>query len=288
MLNAELIVNVRCEVGEGPLWDEREQCLYWVDILPGKIYRYDPKSGEHTMFNVGEMIGTIGLRENGGLIVAVRSGFAYFDLATETLTPITDPEADKPDNRFNDGKPSPDGGFFAGTMAVSAAGNAGALYYLSPEGNVKKVFDNVSISNGIAWSGDLKTMYYIDTTPNKLYAFDYDASNGEISNMRVCIEASKDLGGLDGMCIDTEGKLWIAHFGGGCVRRWDAERGEILETISVPTSKVTCPVFGGANLDTLYITTAAVGTDASDDPLAGCLFALKLPYQGLPAYRYQG
>ncbi|MEQ9030200.1 MAG: SMP-30/gluconolactonase/LRE family protein, partial [Aggregatilineales bacterium] len=279
MLNAEVIIKTRCELGEGPLWDEREQCFYWVDILPGKIHRYDPAGGDHQVYDVGEMIGTIGLRENGGLVVAVRSGFAYFDISTETLTPITDPEADKPDNRFNDGKPSPDGGFFAGTMAVSGAEGAGALYYLSQAGDVKKVVDNVSISNGIAWSIDLKTMYYIDSTPKKVYAFDYDASNGEVSNQRLCIQVAEELGSPDGMCIDTEGKLWIAHFGGGCVRRWDPETGAILETVSVPTQKVTCAVFGGANMDTLYITTAAMGTDAINDPLAGCLFSVKLPFK---------
>lgn len=291
MLSAELVLNPRCELGEGPLWDERQQCLYWVDIMPGKIHRYDPATGDHRLYSVGQMIGTIGLREQGGLVVAVQSGFAYFDLDTETLTAIHDPEPHMPQNRFNDGKPSPDGGFFAGSMGLPVVDGAGALYYLSPQGDVKKVFDNTTISNGMAWSLDLKTMYYIDTIPRKVYAFDYDSTSGDISNPRVIFHVAEEYGFPDGMTIDTEGKLWIAHFNGSAVRRWDPETGEILETVTVPTPKVTCPTFGGENFDTLYITTAWENMDEAQknaEPLAGGIFAIKLPYTGLPAYRFQG
>ena len=287
----EVLINEQYQLAEGPLWDEREHVLYWVDITAGNIHRYDPQAKAHDVYSIGESVGTVALRESGGMIVAIESGFATFDLENESLQAIVDPEATKTGNRFNDGKAAPDGSFWAGSMSYKVEEGAGGLYRLKPDGDVQQFVENVTISNGLAWSSDHKTMYYIDTIPRKVYAFDYDTENAAISNRRTIIDVLEGLGSPDGMTIDTEDKLWIAHYGGRCVRRWDPETGKILEEIPVPADNVTCCVFGGADFKRLYITTAAQGLDEkqlAEQPLAGAIFYIDLPYQGRPAFRFGG
>jgi sugar lactone lactonase YvrE len=287
---AELFLAAGAALAEGPMWDDREGVLYWVDILRGQVHRADPASGADAAFSVGQPVGTIVLREAGGLMLAVREGFAAFDPETEVLTPIADPEAHLPGNRFNDGKCDPGGRFWAGTMAFSAEPGAGALYRLDPDFRVHKMLENVTISNGLAWSSDHLTMYYIDSQPGTVSAFDYDLSTGAIQNRRIVIRVEEGLGLPDGMAIDADDKLWIAHYGGGCVRRWDPDTAEILETIPVPAANATACAFGGSDLGDLYITTA--GGDNPDqlraDPQAGNLFVARPGVSGPAAYRFAG
>jgi sugar lactone lactonase YvrE len=290
-VSVEVLVNRGCVLAEGPVWDDREGCLYWVDITPGVLHRTDPTSGETTAYSVGAPLGAACLRSQGGLLLAMSTGFAYFDPGNGAPRPIIDPEAGNDLNRFNDGKCDPAGRFWAGTMAFSEAEGAGSLYCLTPDLKVSKKLSGVTISNGLAWTKDHRTMYYIDTIPLKVYAFDYDEGTGEISNQRVAITIKAEQGYPDGMTIDVEDKLWIAHYGGSCVRRWDPLTGAILETIPLPVSQVTCPTFGGPNLDTLYITTAAqnlTGEALAREPLAGALFNVKVGVPGFPAFRFAG
>lgn len=291
IMNIETILSLNCHLAEGPVWDEREQMLWWVNILDGELHRFDPATGEDRLFEIGCHVGAVGLREAGGLLLATANGFAFFDPEREQLEPITDPEANLPTNRFNDGKPGPDGGFWAGTMAYAVTEGAGSLYRLSPDGQAARVVEDVTISNGLAWNEAETIMYYIDTIPRHVYAFDFDKTTGQISGQRLAFTVPESAGYPDGMTIDREGKLWIAHFGGNAVRRWDPDTGEQLAVIELPASRITCCTFGGPNLDTLYITSAREGMTAAEEalePLAGSLFRVKMPVQGWAAYRYRG
>jgi sugar lactone lactonase YvrE len=287
----EPILSLQCELAEGPVWDEREQVLWWVNIMAGELHRFDPATQENRTFEIGRPLGAVGLREAGGLVLAMADGFAFFDPETKKIDLLTDPEKDLPGNRFNDGKPAPCGGFFAGTMSYKAEENAGNLYRLHPDGRTTRCFEGVTISNGLAWNTAENRMYYIDTIPRKVYVFDYDKATGNVSNDRVAFTIDQEMGFPDGMTIDTEDKLWIAHFDGNAVHRWDPETGAVLATIELPASKITCCTFGGSDLDTLYITSASEGMtpeEKSKEPLAGSLFRVQTQFKGRAAYRFNG
>ena len=287
----ELLVDAHAQVGEGPLWDEERQVLYWVDILSSLLYIYDPATGENRALDVGRHVGTVVTRASGGLMLAVREGFASFDLETQELTLIANPEAHITGNRFNDGKCDPAGRFWAGTMAYENPTNQGSLYRLDTDLSVHKIFGDVAISNGIIWSLDHTTMYYIDTLRKNVRAFDYADDTGDISNERVIINVPEEIGMPDGMAIDSEGMLWVAHYGGSCVSRWNPNTAQLLEKIDLPVTQVTACAFGGPNLDILFITSAAQELDAAElerQPLAGGLFSIKTPYQGVLSFRFGG
>ena len=287
----ELLVDEHALVGEGPLWDEEEQVLYWVDILNSKLFIYDPASGENRTLDVGQHVGTVVTRASGGLMLAVREGFASFDLETQELTLIANPEAHVTGNRFNDGKCDPAGRFWAGTMAYENPKDSGSLYRLDTDLSVHRMFGGVAISNGIVWSLNHSTMYYIDTLRKNVRAWDYDNETGDIANERVVIDVPEEAGMPDGMAIDSEGMLWVAHYGGARVSRWNPGSGELLEEIPLPVTQVTACAFGGPDLATLFITSAAQELDAAElarQPLAGGLFAIETPYRGVPSFRFGG
>ncbi|MFN8530237.1 MAG: SMP-30/gluconolactonase/LRE family protein [Anaerolineae bacterium] len=291
-MQVRTLINLHCDIAEGPLWDEREQILYWVDILAGHIHRFDPRDESLHTYTLGQPVGTFALREKGGMITALASGFATFDPSSGVVQPIANPEAAISGNRYNDGKACPKGYFWAGTMAYSLARHAGSLYRLKPDGSTTKIMGDVTISNGMGWSPDHKTMYYADTIPGILYAFDYEASTGDVANRRVIWNIPSDeFGSPDGLTVDAEGMLWIAFYNGSCVRRWNPNTGEVLQTIDLPTRQITSCTFGGPNLNTLYITSASehmTPEQKAEHPLAGALFAVDLPVQGLPMFRFNG
>ena len=210
------------ELGEGPVWDDRQGVLIWVDIWAGEVHSYEPASGRDTAIGVGQPVGAAVPRRSGGLVLAVRDGFAFLD-PDGRLTSVAEVEAANPGNRMNDGKCDRHGRFWAGTMAGDARPGAGALYRLDPDLSVTKVLDGVTVSNGLAWSLDDRTMYYIDTPTQRVDAFDYDLASGTIENRRPLIEIPEEAGSPDGMTIDAEGFLWVALFGGRAVRRYSPD-----------------------------------------------------------------
>ncbi len=289
--DVKILVDVHALIGEGALWDEAQGVLYWVDILSNKLYIYDPASGENRAFDVGQHVGTVVLRASGGVMLAVYDGFAAYDLESQKLTLISDPEADLSNNRFNDGKCDPAGRFWAGTMAYSNQTTQGSLYRLDTDLSVHKMLGNIGISNGIVWSLDQQTMYYIDSKAYTVRAFDYANATGDISNERVVITVPREMSLPDGMAIDAEGMLWVAHFGGSAVRRWDPNTGQVLAAIELPAKQITSCAFGGPNLDTLYITSGANGLDEAalaKQPHAGALFAVKPGVRGVPTFKFAG
>lgn len=289
--DVKLLVDVRAQVGEGAIWEPKKKVLYWIDIMSSMLYEYNPKTGENKSYNVGQHVGTVVPRKSGGLMLSLYDGFAAFDPDSGRVTLIADPEADIPDNRFNDGKCDPAGRFWAGTMAYSNQTTQGSLYRMDTDLSVHKMLGNIAISNGIVWTADKKTMYYIDTYAYNVRAYDYNNKTGDIKNERVVIKVRKNMGGPDGMAIDAEGMLWVAHFGGSCVRRWDPNTGKVLDKIDLPCKQITSVAFGGKDLDILYITSAAIGL--SDEalqatPLAGSLFQANPGVKGAPTFAFAG
>ncbi len=286
-----LLVDIRAQVGEGPIWDAETKLLYWVDILSNMLYAYNPATGENRGYNVGQHVGTVVPRASGGLMLALYNGFAAFDPDSGKLTLIADPEADLPDNRFNDGKCDPAGRFWAGSMAYANQSTQGSLYRLDTDLTVHKMLGDIAISNGIVWSLDNKTMYYIDSNAYNVRAFDYDLASGNLANERVVVRVAKNMGLPDGMAIDSEGMLWVGHFGGSCVRRWNPNSGAVLDQIDLPAANITACAFGGDDLSTLYITSAAVGLDAAalaHTPQAGSLFRANPGVKGAPTFAFAG
>jgi len=288
---ADLLLDLHCALGEGPIWVERDAKLYWVDIPEGAVHWCDADGGDHGHVSLGQDVGTVVPRDEGGLAVALRHGFAFCDPAEGTLDMLVDPESDRPENRFNDGKCDPQGRFWAGTMGEGKAKQAGALYRLDLDGSVQRMIDGVSISNGLCWDRERKLFYFIDTPTFQVACYDYDPDSGAIANRRVVVEVPRDHGGPDGMVIDRDGRLWIAHWGGWHVRCWDPADGRCVHEIPVPAANVTACAFGGPELDRLYITTARRGQDVEalrEQPHAGGLFVAKPGARGWAGDTYRG
>jgi sugar lactone lactonase YvrE len=282
----ECILEGQDQLGEGPVWDERLQELFRVDIESCKLHRYRPSDGRQIEYQLDQKIGAAVPAEDGTWILALADGFYRFDLETGTITLIAHTKEDSP-NRLNDGKCDPNGRFWAGTMSSKWNQRSGHLYVLE-DGKLSTRLSEVGCSNGLAWNADGTVMYYIDTFDNFVDAFDYDAATGQISNRRTVITIPEGEGSPDGMCIDSEGMLWVGHWNGWQISRWNPFTGEKLASMPLPVSNVTSCAFGGENLDELYITTARIGNDElqlSKQPLAGALFRVKLDVKGLPVQR---
>jgi sugar lactone lactonase YvrE len=288
-MKLEIISNHKCQLGEGPVWDAQSHSIYWIDILKGELHQYDFKKNKHCIFSINEMIGCFALCKNGQLIIVTQSGFCFLEKETGQIKKVNDPESNLPNNRFNDGKCDPIGRFWAGTMSINEEPNMGSLYVFDNK-TVEKKIENVTISNGIAWGLDHKKMYYIDTPTFEVVAYDYEKETGNISNKQIALKIKEEDGYPDGMTIDTEGMLWIAHWGGWQVTRWNPQTGEKIMSIKLPVSKVTSCTFGGENLSDLFITSASVGLSAEDlvqQPLAGALFIIRnCGFQGVEAFEF--
>lgn len=289
--DAELFIDARAALGEGPCWDSSSGCLYWVDILEKKVCQYSPVTEIVRSFSVRAYVGAVVPRVSGGLILALQNGIYSFDPDSGTCKEIANPEKEFPGNRFNDGKCDPTGRFWAGTMSMQNEEEAGALYSLDLDGRVRKVLSGVTCSNGIAWSPDEQVMYYIDTPTRKVAAFDFDVSTGQLGASRTVVTIPESEGYPDGMTIDSEGMIWVAQWDGYCVSRWDPKTGTRLLKVRVPTARVTSCAFGGDKLDELYITTAMVGLSDEDlqtQPNAGGIFRFKTDIRGTPSYPFRG
>lgn len=277
------VTSVKARLGEGPFW--HEGALYWIDILSKKIYRYYPSEDRTEEMQIDQYVGALAPRKKGGFVLALKNGFYLLEKFNGRLKPVANPEEDKLNNRFNDGKCDAAGRFWAGTMALDESPNQGALYMLSIDGRAQKKYSPATISNGLCWSADNQHMYYIDTPTRQVSVFDFDLATGEIKNLRPLI-AIKERGNPDGMTIDSNGCLWVALWGGGAVACYDPKTSKLLRKIDLPASQVSSCAFGGPDLDDLYITTA--GDGAEKEPLAGRLFRIKPGVKGLLVNSFAG
>ncbi|MEX2415008.1 MAG: SMP-30/gluconolactonase/LRE family protein [Paenibacillaceae bacterium] len=287
-LHAECVIAGKNMLGEGPVWDEKLNELFWVDIDGRKLHRYRPSDGKTAEYSFEQKIGCALPAEDGSWVVALEDGFYRFDLDSGSSLLIVHTQDANLKNRLNDGKCDPTGRIWAGTMS-SKWQRDGNLYTLEANDKFTLRLPGVVCSNGLAWNAEATTMYYIDSFERIVHAFDYDAATGNISNQRAAITYPEgEAGGPDGMSIDSEGMLWIGHWGGWQVGRWNPHTGEKLATVKLPVNNVTSCAFGGEHLDELYITTSITGNDGNDmneQPLAGGLFRVKLDVKGLPVQR---
>lgn len=264
--------------GEGPVfWQDK---LYYVDIEGRAVRSVDPDSEVEQEWLLPERVGCLLPCEGGGFIYGGDSGLYRWDPDGKVRECLANPEPDNPDTRFNDGKCAPDGFLFAGTIHMGRKTGAASLYRLTPSGACDRVFPGVTNSNGLAWSLDGKTLYYIDTPRRQVLTFPY--ANGELGPVGIAFATDAIDGNPDGMTIDQDGHLWIAFCHGGCVCQFEASSGKVLQTIPLPCRETTSAAFGGPDFATLFVTTGLPGKDP--EPLAGRLFAIRgLATRGLPA-----
>jgi sugar lactone lactonase YvrE len=284
-MQAELLYDTKATLGEGPVWDARTQTLYWIDIMEKRVY-----ANADILIELDEYIGCLAPRKGGGLALTKRFSFWTLELNPVRMAFLSALNNEPPNNRFNDGKCDPRGRFLAGTMEMNETDPNGSLYSFDGR-SVTKLLGNVTISNGLTWSPDYKTLYYIDTPSREVKAFDYDLETGVIANMRVAVRLPESLGWPDGMTSDTQGNLWIAMWGGAQVTKWNPNTGQLLEQIPVPARNVSSCVFGGRGRNELYLTSARIGLDKAtlnQYPLTGGVFRLETKVEGMPVFEFAG
>lgn len=287
----ELILDAKATLGEGPSSDHEKKKLSWIDIVEKKIHLFDLVSGSNQTIELGQNVGAAVPRKTGGFVLALRDGFYSIDQTTKQLTFIINPEANIPNNQFNDGKCDVAGRSWAGTMASDEEQGAGSLYCLNVDHSVSRMEENVTVSNGMTWSPDNKTMYYIDSPTFQIVAFDFNPETGSIQNKRVVVDVPLEMGSPDGMTSDMEGMIWVAHWGGSQITRWDPTTGELLKSIKIPAPIVTSCCFGGENMDELFVTTARISLSdetLQEYPHAGGLFKIQTEVKGVPMYSFRG
>lgn len=291
MTEVRCVLDARAELGECPVWSAKEQALYWVDISAPALHLLDPATGTRRSWKLPETIGSFGLRQPGGAVLALRSGFYFFDFESELLTAIAKPETDKPTNRFNDGKVSPDGRFWAGTMDDELLKRPlGSLYRLDPDGSCHSMVEGLIVSNGLAWSGDGKTMFHSDSKGQIVWTYDYDQRDGAIANRREIVRPSEEIGRPDGGACDMEGFYWSAGISAGVLNRW-APDGRLDRQIQMPCAAPTMPCFGGPEMKTIYVTSLRHNLSAEKlaaTPLSGGIFAVDVDVPGVPVAMFKG
>ncbi len=289
----ECVVDARAEVGESPFWDHRAGLLWWVDIPAGLVHCHDPAGGNRT-WEWGEAVGCLAPRERGGLLLATRSGFHCFDPDSGERKAIADPEADLPDSRFNDGATDPRGRLWAGTTSERGDGEArGRFYRLDPDFSVTMHFDRYYMTNGLAFAPGGERLYFSDSAPQvrTLWRCDYDPDSGEAGVPRPFFDTRPFAGRPDGGTVDADGCYWMAGVGGWQLLRLTPD-GEVDRVIDLPVERPTKPMFGGRDLDVLYVTSSARGITPgteSRQPQAGGLFAVTgLGATGVAQKRFAG
>lgn len=285
--SVDVVVAAGAELAEGPVWDSRTNRLVWVDILAMRIHLTDVRTGVSDVIQVPLHVGAVAPRAAGGFVAALQDGFwVVGDGLPYRIAPVAEAQ---PGLRFNDGKCDPAGRFWAGTMPYDRSRGAAALYRLGSDGRATLALDKVTISNGLAWSLDGRTMFYIDTPTQRIDAFSFMPTTGEITDRRPVVRIPAKLGAPDGMTIDAEGGLWVALWGGGAVHRY--LDGRLDRVIRLPVGQPTSCTFGGEDLDELYVTSAWEGLSPKQrraQPLAGALFRVRPGVRGLPPAIYGG
>lgn len=290
-MHIECLGDFRDELGEGPLWDVKEQRLYWIDSHGGEIHRADARGENRKSWTLPEHIGSMCLREGGGAVVSLRNGFHFFDFESSALTFIADPEHDVRRTRMNDGKVDRQGRFLAGSMDYEEREPLAALYRLDPDRTVTQLETGIIVSNGPCWSPDGGTFYFADSWARRIWAYKYDITTGNFLNRRIFADFDSHLRGYpDGATVDAEGYVWSAEVYGGRLVRF-APDGTIDRLLGMPVDSITSMSFGGADLDILYVTSMARSFRGArrHEREAGGLFAVHgLGVRGLPEPRFRG
>lgn len=275
------VVRAEAELGEGPTWDPAAQRLVWVDILGAQVHIFDPSSGQSATLATEQHVGAAKPRAGGGLVVNLRDGVGLYD-AKGDFTWLH--HAPIPGRRGNDAAVAPDGSLWAGTMRYDEATGGGSLFRVTPEGSTNLVLDDVTVSNGIAWSPDHRRMYYVDTPTRRIDVFTY--SDGNAVDRRPYVEIEDGAGWPDGITVDADGAVWVALWDGAAVRRYTPD-GRLDRSLNLPVQRPTACAFGGSGLTDLYITTACTGL-AEPHRLSGSLLAVGDAGRGLSQPPFAG
>ena len=295
MAKVECVVEAKNTLGEGLFWNTKEKALYWLDSQGHpRIQRLDPRTGKIRTWDMPDEIGSMVFREKGGVIAGLKSGFYLIDLEAKGgkgwAELLHDPEPDLPDNRLNDGKCDRAGRYWCGSLDNTGGAN-GKLYRIDHDLSVHRMETGVTVSNGIAWSPDNKTMYYASTRADVCWAYDFDLAAGTIANRRVFIDTTGKPGKIDGATVDADGCYWCALVGNWEIARYDS-KGKLMETVRLPVQHPTMCSFGGENLDVLYVTTTRKFLKPAEEkgqPLGGALFAIyDTGAKGLPEPFFKG
>lgn len=281
----------QCFLAESALWHKERNSCFWVEIERGVLYEYKWKSKEVNTWSFDHRVTLVIQATNNEVILALDRSIARFDLETEKLEWLADLETQLPNNRCNDGACDSEGRIWVGTMALDFEEAAASLYCIERNGNWEKKMEHVTISNGLVWSLDNKILYYIDTPTRKVESYFYDKETAQIKFDKTAVHIPEEMGSPDGMAIDAEGMLWIAHYGGFGVYRWNPNSGEFMEKIEVPVPHVTSCAFVGEDLDQLIITTARENLDEDQllkYPESGNIFVAPTKVKGVAPYRYLG
>lgn len=291
-MKVQCAVEIEAELGEGPFWSVRDSCLYWMDMYSAAIYRYRPQDGSNIRLigpNAGQIGGLLPCK-SGGFVLGLPEGLAFYDVNSCQLTPFVDPRSVKKDVHYNDAKADAAGRLWIDTYHEAESEPVAALYGIEPDGAVASVVDGLIVGNGPAFAPDGRTLYIADSAIREIYAYDVDPETGTLGPRRLFAGADSAPGMPDGMTTDRDGGLWNARYMAGQVVRYTPE-GELDVTIPLPVPLVTSCMFGGADLATLYVTSASAGMSAEERksaPLSGSLFAVETGYVGLPEPEFAG
>lgn len=279
----ECVLPWGAQLGEAPVWHPDELRLYWVDILHPGVYRFDPGTGLNEACAPGKLVSAVLPRTGGGVMAATQDGIEVLDFDAGRLIPFADPENDLTENRLNDAKIGPDGAIWVGSMRLDASKPSGGLFRVTPQGVVERKESGITVSNGLGWSPDKATFYFVDTVPGVIHAYDSEPGSGALSNRRVFARIPESEGRPDGLTVDQDGGVWCAIWDGWCLHRYQPD-GTLERTIDMPVPRPTSVSFGGSDLATLYVTSARTRLPAStlaEAPLSGGLFAFKPGETGL-------
>ncbi len=277
-----------CFLGEGPLWIANLGCFFWVDIEKGNLHCYHLASEKLEIRHFPNRLAVVLEGQNGKLILGLDRKLVRYDWETKEMEELCEVESDLILNRFNDGKIDPQGRIWIGTLSTLFTEGAGSLYRIGTDLKPQIQLKNLTISNGMAWAEDQQTFYFIDTPTKKIREFAFDPESGAIEFRRIAVEISEGLGFPDGMCIDREGMLWVAHYAGAGVYRWNPKTGDLVDKIELPVPHVTSCCFGGENLDLMLITTAQENLTADDlekYPQSGDVFLVNVEVGGLESFQ---
>jgi sugar lactone lactonase YvrE len=289
--DVDCVHRVAATCGESPMWSVHEQALYWTDNLGGCIHRLEPEGGREQTIVLGQNVMAIGLREGAGLVLTLAKQLAFYKPGGE-LELIVSVEQDQPRNRFNDAKVDRRGRYWAGTMNdVDWDKPSGSLYRLDPGLGLSRLQRKVVCANGLGWSPDNRTFYFCESFRHAIFAHDFDLDGGVLSARRPFATVDQSSGGFpDGLTVDAEGGVWSAQHGAGRVVRY-APDGDVTHEVEMPVPQPTSCIFGGPNLDVLYITTSRQNMTPEQlgrYPLSGSVFALRPGLRGMPEPLFAG
>lgn len=275
-LEIHCVLEGQAALGEGPVWCGEDRLLYWVDILAGRVHRFDPASKKDRFVQFDGSVGAVALREAGGLLVAIDRSLVRSDGEGRGLEVLASPEDHLPTNRFNDGKCDRLGRFWVGSMNTDAASPTGSLYCLDTDRSLRTVLSGVTIGNGLGWSPSGDVMYFTDSPLRTIYAMDFEVASGRVGPKRTFAVVEPGRGVPDGLTVDSEGFVWSAHWDGACLSRY-SPGGSLDSVVELPVPRPTSVAFGGPDLQTLYVTSARVGLGSEGlgaAPLSGGLFTI--------------